>query len=218
VALLAWDRDRPASGVPLGIVLAAVPKPALLPVLVWMLVRRPNALIGALSAAVIATLLTLPVVGFDAIQAWVAALRTPPILSGGNFALTSWPPVLAATASALTILATAVAIRRGSGPGLICALCCGLLVSNYTVLYGAGLLLPAVPLLARAAPRATTALALTAPIGLLVAFPLWVGAIIVVTLAVPSGSWAAAESASRSRNATAETPAPIEAVPPPLLP
>jgi hypothetical protein len=189
IALVVWNGDRAATGVPFGIVLAAVPKPVLVPVLVWMLIWRRRAAMTALLVAAIASIVTLFVAGPDATLAWIAALRTPPILSGGNFALTSWPAIPAIAASAVTVLAAVIALRRGEAPGLVGALVCGLLVSNYTVLYGAGVLLAAAPSLARAAPRATAALALIAPIGLIAAFPVWLGALLGVALTVPRQAW-----------------------------
>ena len=189
IALVAWTRDRAATGLPLGIVLAAVPKPVLVPVLVWMLLWRRRAALTALLVAAVASLATLVVAGTDATAAWLAALRDPPILSGGNFALSSWPAMPAALAAMATIAATVVALRRGEGPGLVAALACGLLVSNYTVLYGAGVLLAGVPVLARAAPRATAAIALVAPIGLIAAFPVWVASVLGLALAVPVQAW-----------------------------
>lgn len=189
VAVIAWQRDRAVAGIPLGIVLAAVPKPVLIPVLVWMLLYRRRALLAALAVAALATAGTVAVFGPEPYRIWIDALRNPPILSSGNFALSSWPPVPAVLAAAATVLATLVALRRGEWPGLVCALCCGLLVSTYTVVYGAGILLVGVPMLARAAPRAAIILALTAPIGLIAAFPLWVAAVMAVTLAVPVAAW-----------------------------
>jgi hypothetical protein len=218
VALVAWQRDRVVTGIPLGIVLAAVPKPVRIPVLVWMLLRRPRALAGALAVAAVATLVTVLVFGVAPYLTWIDALRNPPILSSGNFALSSWQPVPAVLASAVTIAATLMALRRGEWPGLVCALCCGLLVSTYTVVYGAGLLLVAVPALARAAPRATILLALTAPIGLIAAFPAWIGAVMVVALAVPTAGWSSAERISLAGDRNTERAASAGPASPPLLP
>jgi hypothetical protein len=218
VAVLAWQRDRALTGIPLGIVLAAVPKPVLIPVLVWMLLHRPRALVGALVVAAVATAATVMIFGIGPYLTWIDALRNPPILSSGNFALSSWQPASAVLASAVTIAATFVALRRGEWPGLVCAVCCGLLVSTYTVVYGAGLLLVVVPALARAAPRATILLALTAPIGLIAAFPAWVGAVMVVALAVPTDAWSAAERVSLGGDRNADPAGSTGTVSPPLVP
>jgi hypothetical protein len=194
IAYVAWNPDRARTGLPIGIVLATVPKPVLVPVLIWMLLWRRRAGMSALVVAAIATAAMVLLIGSDAAGAWIAALRNPPILSGGNFALSSWPPIPAILGATATIAATAIALRRGEGPGLVAVLCCGLLVSNYTVLYGAGVLLAAVPVVARAAPRATAVLALVAPVGLIAGFAIWVGAVIAVALAVPVQRWPNAAS------------------------
>jgi hypothetical protein len=39
------------------------------------------------------------------------------------------------------------------------------------------------------APRTTVALALVAPVALVVAFPLWVGSLLLLTLTVPHARW-----------------------------
>ena len=92
-------------------------------------------------------------------------------------------------ASVAVVAATLLALRRGPAPGLVAALACGLLVSPYTILYAAGVLLVAAPALARAAPRSILVLALLAPVGLVVAFPLWVGSVMLLAFTVPRGRW-----------------------------
>lgn len=189
IALVAWIPDRAAAGIPLGIILATAPKPQLIPVLLWMALFRRRALVGALGAAGLGTLAGLLVVGPGPYQAWVAALRVPPDLTRGNFAL-SGLPALVAIPSALAVAAgTLLALWRGPEPGLVAALACGLLVSPYTILYAAGVVLVVAPSLARAAPRSTLALALLAPVALVVAFPLWVAGVGLLALAIPRQRW-----------------------------
>jgi hypothetical protein len=48
-----------------------------------------------------------------------------------------------------------------------------------------------VPAAARAAPRAVLALAVTAPVALVVAFPAWVGAVLFLAVLVPADRWPA---------------------------
>ena len=189
LALVAWIPDRVAAGIPLGIVLATTPKPQLIPVLIWMAVFRRRALVGALGAAGLGTLAACVVVGPGAYQAWIAALRAPPGLTRGNFSLSGMPPVAAIPASLAVAASTLLALRRGQAPGFVAALACGLLVSPYTILYAAAVLLVAAPAVARAAPRTTVALALVAPVALVVAFPLWVGSLLLLALTVPRGRW-----------------------------
>lgn len=189
VALLAWQPDRARAGIVLGIVLATVPKPLLIPVLVWALVYRPRASVVGIAIGALALGLTAAVVGTEPFITWIDALRTPPILASGNLALSALPPAVAVVASVIVGLLTFVAIRRGPGPGLIAALACGLLVAPYTILYGASVLLVGVPVLVQLAPRATLALALLAPIGLIAAFPVWVGSFLLLALAIPPERW-----------------------------
>jgi len=189
IAMVAWTPDRAAAGIPVGIVLATAPKPQLIPVLVWMAVFRRHALGGALGAAGLGTLAGLVVVGPGPYGAWIAALRAPPDLAVGNFSLSGMPPLAAIPASFAVLAAALLALRRGPAPGLIAALACGLLVSPYTILYAAGVLLVAAPALARAAPRPTLVLALLAPVGLVVAFPLWVGSVMLLAFTVPRRRW-----------------------------
>jgi hypothetical protein len=189
IAMVAWIPDRAAAGIPLGIVLTTVPKPQLIPVLIWMAVFRRRALGGALGAAGLGTLAGLFVLGPGPYGEWIAALRAPPDLTAGNFSLSGMPPLAAIPVSLAVVAATLLALRRGPAPGLVAALACGLLVSPYTILYAAGVLLVAAPALARAAPRPTLVLALLAPVGLVVAFPLWVGSVMLLAFTVPRGRW-----------------------------
>lgn len=154
-----------------------------------MVVFRRRALVGALGAAGLGTLAACLVVGPGAYQAWIAALRAPPGLTRGNFSLSGLTPLVAIPASLAVVAATLLALRRGQAPGFVAALACGLLVSPYTILYGAAVL-PVVGLaLARVAPRTTLVLVLVAPVGLVVAFPLWVGSLLLLALTVPHGRW-----------------------------
>jgi len=189
VAVVAWTPDRAAAGIPLGIVLAAAPKPQLIPVLIWMALFRRKALVGALGTAGVGTLGALAAFGPGPYGEWVAALHAPPDLVVGNLSLSGLPPFAAISASVAVATVTLLALRRGPAPGLVAALACGLLVSPYTILYAAGVLLVAAPALARAAPRATLVLALLAPVGLVVAFPVWVGFVMLLALVIPRRRW-----------------------------
>jgi hypothetical protein len=192
VALVAWTPDRLASGIPLGLILATTPKPQLIPVLIWMLVVHRKALIGALVSAALAIGVGVALIGLSAWATWVEILRAPAYLNAGeviNLSLWAFPAPVAIAAGAVSIVAYVIAMTRGYWPGLVAAICLGMLLSPYTLIYSAGLLLAAAPALARAAPRATLALALIAPIVLLVAFPIWVGAVLFVAVGIPAARW-----------------------------
>jgi hypothetical protein len=191
LALLAWRRDALMWGVPLGLVLATAPKPGLVPVLVWMILQRPRALLGAGVTAVVALFVGWVALGPAPFSAWWAALRSSPNLVAGNFALSGLPTAIAVASSLAVVVLTVVALRRGPGPGLVASIACGLLVSPYTVLYAAGLVVVAVPAAAVSAPRGTLVLALLAPICLVAAFPIWVAAVLALALVVERERWSA---------------------------
>ena len=194
VALVAWSDDGYLSGLPLGLLLATIPKPALIPVLIWMLVFRRRAFLSSIGSAAVFSAIGLVVFGGVAYADWLQVLLHPYYLGTqqlGNMALGAMlPPILAWPLTALTIGATLVALRRGETAGLIACLCAGLLIAPYTMAYGAVLLLLAVRPLARVAPMRTFALAISGSLGVIVFMPLWVGAVLVTTLAVPRAAWA----------------------------
>ena len=192
VAAIAWTPDRLATGIPLGLILATAPKPQLIPVLIWLVVAHRRALIGALMTAALATVAGLVLLGPTVYGTWVEVLRAPSYLNAGeviNLALWSLPPVVAIPGAIAALGGFGLALRRGYWPGLLAASCVGLLLAPYTLIYGAGLLLVAAPPAVRASPRAVLALAVTAPIALVVAFPVWVGLVLALAALLPASSW-----------------------------
>lgn len=203
VALVAWRRDAWWTGVLVGLALATVPKPQLLPILVWMALFRPRATVGALLTVAVATGMAIALLGIDPYLAWFDVLRAPEYLVGGsaqgNLALGPWIddrlPALAPLTvplSAFAIIGAVAGIARGAWPGLIACTCLGLLIAPYTMAYGAVLLLVAVRPLALVAPRSVIVLALVAPLGIILAMPVWVAAVMAVAIMVPRPAWAAA--------------------------
>ena len=193
VAVVAWSGDGYLAGLPLGLVLATVPKPALIPILIWMLVFRRRALTSAVGSAAILSVATLAILGASTYGAWFQVLLHPDYMEtnqAGNLALGAMlPAILAWPLMTLTVVATIVALRRGEAPGFIACLCAGLLIAPYTMAYGAVLLLLAVRPLARVAPRPTFVLAATGSVGAIVFLPIWVGAILATTLTIPRSAW-----------------------------
>lgn len=192
VALIAWTPDRIATGIPLGLILATAPKPQLLPILIWMLLVHRRALIGALVTAGFATLVGLAVIGSAAYATWVAILRAPAYLNAGeilNLAIWGLPAVVAVPAAVAAIAAFAVALRRGYWPGLVAAICVGILLAPYTLIYAAGVVPAVAPAMARAATRTTLVLALVAPAVLVVAFPVWIAAVLALAVLLPATAW-----------------------------
>ena len=194
VAIVAWSDDGYLTGLPLGLMLATIPKPALIPVLLWMLVFRRKAFLASVGSAAVFSAIGIVALGGGTYADWLQVLLHPYYLGTaqlGNMALGAMlPPVLAWPLTALTVGATLVALRRGETAGFIACLCAGLLIAPYTMAYGAVLLLLAVRPLARVAPMRTFALAITGSLGVIVFMPLWVGAVMVTTLAVPRAAWA----------------------------
>lgn len=193
VALVAWRRDATWTGIALGLVLATVPKPQLVPILIWMLAYRRQALVGTVVTAAGATGLAALTLGAPAYGEWIAVLRSVDYLSSpmyGNLSLFAFlPGPIALAAAVAALVASAVALRRGEQPGLVACIALGLLIAPYTLAYAAVLLLVALPALATAAPRATVALALTASLGVIVALPLWLGGVVAAALSAPRDRW-----------------------------
>ncbi len=193
VALIAWSDDGYLAGLPLGLLLATIPKPALIPILLWMVVFRRRAFLSAVGSAAVFSAAGLVVLGAPAYGAWFQSLLHPYYLGTqqlGNLALGAMlPAVLAWPLMALAAVATLVGLRRGETPGFIACLCAGLLIAPYTMAYGAVLLLLAVRPLALVAPTRTFILAATASLGVIIFLPLWVGAILATTLTIPKKAW-----------------------------
>ena len=204
LAALAWTPDRVATGIPLGLVLATAPKPQLVPVLVWLALVHRRALGGALVTAALATLVGLLLAGSAAYGTWFDELRAPAYLGSGvviNLAVWSLPTAVSVPSAVAAICGFCFALRRGYWPGLIAALCVGLLLAPYTLIYGAGLLLVAAPAAIRASPRAVLALVITAPVALVLAFPAWVGFVLVLAARLSAQAWPSQGRASAQRPA-----------------
>ena len=182
------DRDGLVRGIPLGIALALAPKPMLLPVLAWMLVRRRRALTGTVVAACAATIAGLGMMGTDIYIAWLGALTaTGEITRQGNMALTSLGPTLVVLPlTVLMAVGVAWIILRDERAGFVAALVAGLLLAPFMFMYMASILLVAVRPALTIAARATKLLALSANIAVLVSFPLWAAAGIAAVLARPT--------------------------------
>jgi hypothetical protein len=192
VALVAWNRDQVVTGIPLGLLLATAPKPQLIPVLAWMLIANRKALAGAIGTAGAATLAGIAITGLPAYLTWIETLRAPAYLNSGdiiNLAIWHQPQIVIVVGSIAAVAAFGLALRRGYWAGLAAAMCLGLLMAPYTLIYAAGMLPAVVPAAARAAPRALLLLALTAPAALVLAFPAWVAVALCMAALVPTTAW-----------------------------
>jgi alpha-1,2-mannosyltransferase/arabinofuranan 3-O-arabinosyltransferase len=180
-AWVADRRDEPEiSGAALGLVVAL--KPSLLPVLLWPLVRRRwGALLAALIAGAVATLVGVLVLGVGATLDYIRVLREQPVSTywdnaslpsaaarlftenpyAQNVATLPWMVGVGYALGIIAIILTAMRVRHGPEVGLWTLVAASLLASpiawhNYLVLLGPGILL----LLARG--RAATAFLLLA--------------------------------------------------------
>src|SRR5215208_5039571 len=164
----AWVADRrdrqEVSGAALGLVVAL--KPVLLPVLLWLLVRRRwRAVVAALIAGAVATLLGIIVLGPGATLDYIGVLGEQSVSAywdnaslpsaaarlftenpyAQNVATLPWMVGLGFALGIIAIVLTAVRVRHGAEVGLWALVAASLLVSpiswhNYLVLLGPGIL------------------------------------------------------------------------------
>ena len=172
----ARDRDGFLRGVPLGIALALVPKPLIVPILAWMLIWRRQALAGAAVTTAVLTLVGVALLGTDAYAAWIAALEAAGRVNReGSFSIWSGGFSALAVAVAGLVLAAFAWSLTESRRGFVAALLVGLLLAPYTLLYAASIMVLAVRPALAVAPRATRALALVMNPVMLEATAAWMG-------------------------------------------
>jgi hypothetical protein len=192
VALTIGLPDRWASGVPLGLILAAVPKPWLLPFLIWAIAFRRRSLGGAFLTAGVATFVGVLIAGPGMYETYLRNLGTAPDFSPYDFnlAFTHATPELALV-MALVAVVVLIAIMVGGDEdaALVAAIAAGVLVSPYLGFYSAVPLLLTIRPLVRIARRAALVLVGVGPILTVLALP-WLAVALVVTAAAASvRSW-----------------------------
>ncbi len=203
---LAVSRDRPVAGVPLGIVLAAVAKPFLLPVLLWMFVFRRRSGIATAATALVATGIAVVVLGPSAYRDYLAALTGAIGLDlSFGLGLSGVAPGLLVPAS-IAALATFVVLlwaSRDESSLLIWSLLVGLIAAPYIGHYSVIPVLAGIPAFARMHPTRTLAMAaVIAPIALVALLPAIVlGLIVAFPTDVFGRAWNVdPESLKRSRS------------------
>lgn len=194
VAVVAWSPDRGRTGILLGLALATVPKPALIPILIWMAVYRRKALVASVVTAGVLTIAAVLVVGIAPYQAWFDALRHPFYLGGsgaGNLSLAGLlPDTLSVPLQVASVVVALVALRRGETQGFVAAIAVGLLVAPYTMAYGAVfLLLAAVPLLHVLRPLPAAIAAIAAPVLVVLFLPALAGGTLILAAVRRTADW-----------------------------
>ena len=186
---VAISRDRLSAGILLGIVLATVAKPLLIPFLLWMLVHRRRGLAGALVTAGIVTSLAVLVIGPASYVAYLRALTTASRTIWdfpGNLGLSATVPQLVAPASIVALAVYLVLLRRSRDESatLMWSLLVGLIAAPYVPLYAPVPVLAGVFPFVRAHPiRAAGMAAIVVPLAF---FNLMLATLIAMMLAVPS--------------------------------
>jgi len=175
-------------GIPLGILVAAFPKPLVVPVLLWLLVWRPRVFAvttaSGLCAAGIAALLIGPGVYADWYTALLGAQRFAAAFAG-NFGVSSlfpglWVPVAVVTGVGLLV----VLASRGPTVGLVWAVAAGILITPYAGQYAALPIALALPALVVVAPWLAFAIVALAPIAVEHPLPVYAASILIASLSV----------------------------------
>jgi hypothetical protein len=154
------------SGVLLGVLTAAFPKPMLIPFLLWALVWRPRPLAGVAIGGAAATVLGLVVAGIGLHLTFVDTLVHGggiTVRFAGNYGLSLVSPALAAVVAVFVMVALSVVlVRRGPIVGLVWALAGGILVSPYAPMYSGLPYVLGVPAVYAIAPSLAIGYVLTA--------------------------------------------------------
>jgi hypothetical protein len=193
-----FGAPRARSGVVLGLVAAAFAKPLIVPVLLWLLVWRRPAFVGAVAAGLTATAFGLLVAGLDAYVEWLRALAAGTKYAAafaGNHGVTALAPELYVPIAAVTALGLVLVLwRRGPRVSLAWAATSGILLAPYAGTYAALPIALALPAIWPLAPGLTLAIFAISPIATTHPLPIYAGAILLASLAlrepVRAGRWA----------------------------
>ena len=177
------DHDGRSRGIPFGIALALVPKPLLLPLLVWMVVWRRQALAGALVTAALLTGVGLLLLGPAAYGDWFAALQGAGEVSrNGNFSVWTDGVTPFAMVLAAAIVATFVVALHDRRLGFVAALPAGILLAPYSLTYALSILVLVLRPALAAAPRALRLLAISTNLAVIMVPFIWAAGWLVLPL------------------------------------
>ena len=157
------------------IVLATIPKPMLLPFLVWMAFRRPHALVSTIVTACVLTVAGVALFGLDRYAGWFRGLAHAGAVDRlGDLPLWADGPVpLALSTAAIDLALVRLTTLADEDAGLVAAFVAGLLLAPYTLAYGLTIPLVALGAALRAHRRVAIGLALTSALAIFGAFPAW---------------------------------------------
>lgn len=186
IAIAAFGRPTPRSGIALGLAAAIVAKPLVVPVLLWLLVFRRRVLLGTIATGLAATAAGLLLTGPAAYVAWVSALvggeryATP---FAGNHGVTALVPALWAPVAAITAVGLLLVLaRRGPRVGLVWAVASGILLAPYAGTYSALPIALALPAIGPGRPWLVLAIVAASPIATTHPLPFYAAAILLAAL------------------------------------
>jgi hypothetical protein len=158
--------SRFRSGVALGILAAAFPKPLVIPLILWLVINRPWVALGVMTTGALMCALSALVLG---ISEWGRYLQTLANGGGinlsftGNYGISAIAPQLAVlTAIAAGLAFLWLLVRGGPAAGLAAATAAGVFIAPYAGIYAALPMLLVLPTLAVRAPVSGIILTLVA--------------------------------------------------------
>jgi hypothetical protein len=184
-----FGRSHPRNGILMGLAGAALAKPLMIPVLLWLLVWRRGTFVGAVIAGAIGSAVGVVAFGLSSYGDWIASVRSASIWLStpfeGNHGVTAidpafWPPVAAVTA----VLFVLVLARRGPRTGLVWALTSAILLVSYAGTYSALPIALALPVIAPLAPMLAFVVVAISPIATTIPLPFFAGGILLASLAL----------------------------------
>jgi hypothetical protein len=154
LAVLLSRRDG-FGGVAFGLLLLLAPKPHLLPLALWLLVRRPRDGVAALATLGVGVVAGMAVFGIDRLVEWIATFREPlerTFTANVGFSGLLGPAGVVVGVAVAVVVGAAALLRRGD-IGLGLALVSGIVLGPYTFIhYLSGLVVVVDPVL-RSKPR-----------------------------------------------------------------
>ena len=154
VAVLAilLGRRNGIGGVAFGLLLLLAPKPHLLPLAVWLAIRRPRDAVAALATAGIGVAVGILVFGPELWLEWLGTFREPlerTFTANIGFSGLLGPPGVIVGVAAAVIIVAAALVRRGD-IGLGLSIVSGIVLGPYTFIhYLSGLVVAVDPVLRR---------------------------------------------------------------------